>query len=387
MSWLMNLVSPIGTLPKPTGPYLVAVEVLHIEDANTPGILCKVWYPIDQGSLEEKQHHVAHYMQSEISESMQSLLKPLPGFVANHILSTKTNAYTAGVDQHPHTTKNNGYLKPSNNLDKYPLIMFSHGMYGLPENYTHICENLCSNGFIVISPYHTDGSCPLVIYPNGQRIELEYEKDKFIKEDGTADLFSYRSHQLSIRVQNIDNILEFLKKEREESLFFGKIDFDKVGICGHSFGGCTTVGSILKLQNKKLFKCACSMDGWMFPLATHADFSNSESEFIISTQPFRKEPIPLFFINSDLWQWKENLDEMNILVKLNSEEGYMYAMTDTQHHNYNDIALLMPKLAKWAKKIGTGDPFAHSAELDNLLNSYFSKYLCGAEVDLSKYKV
>jgi alpha-beta hydrolase superfamily lysophospholipase len=51
-------------------------------------------------------------------------------------------------------------------FERLRVVFFSHGLYGIPEIYTTLCEDAASHGFVVVAMRHTDGSS-FVMGPNG----------------------------------------------------------------------------------------------------------------------------------------------------------------------------------------------------------------------------
>lgn len=49
-----------------------------------------------------------------------------------------------------------------------PLVIFSHGLAGNLNAYSHFCASLASNGYVVLAISHQDGSGPVVFVPEGE---------------------------------------------------------------------------------------------------------------------------------------------------------------------------------------------------------------------------
>jgi dienelactone hydrolase len=106
---------------------------------------------------------------------------------------------------------------------RWPLIMFSHGYCGLPEQSPFYVETLASWGFVVAAPQHpgtllTDPSC------TGQA------PSQFVD--------SYANRVADIRFV-IDRLLEDAKDP--SSRLYHHIDPGRIGMTGHSFGGQTAL--------------------------------------------------------------------------------------------------------------------------------------------------
>src|SRR6186713_714484 len=52
-------------------------------------------------------------------------------------------------------------LTPSTASKRWPVVVFSHGLGGLRNTYSHICGSLASHGAVVVALEHRDGSAPV----------------------------------------------------------------------------------------------------------------------------------------------------------------------------------------------------------------------------------
>ncbi|KAL0484971.1 acetylhydrolase [Acrasis kona] len=421
------------TIPPPTGPYVTATETVHwttdIDDkkAAPNGLLVKIWYPIDADKLH-KDVKKSRYMPKEMFPYMWNILKPMPKVVVKtHIMNARTNSYTTNKHvQHRRTAisllhrkhyeqkpgAHAPYIPISSQRDSYPVIIFSHGLYGVPEHYTYICENMASNGYVVIAPYHTDGSSLAVLYPTGDHLDFDAyrsdfystdqirQQDELVKKkigpDGKRlsfsdlaeheDSYTYRNHQLKIRVRNIKSVLcklQFLELEPKPSEFppSGHMNLDKIGIMGHSFGGATAISSMLFLDQTRTdvltLKCCCALDSYLFPMAPVEEFDlngyNEKFEkFRTRIQRFRKHPSPMLFLNSDEWQWEKNINRMKYLSDLCGEKVNDEEIKGTKHHNFDDASILFPHISRLGKQIGSSDPEIAGRELITKVENFFS---------------
>ena len=174
----------------------------------------------------------------------------------------------------------------SKTLDKYPVVMYNHGLGAFMQNNTILLNELTSKGYVVISVGHPY-EAGIVKFLDGELIamRLDYEfpketkeiKQKYIelntskiKSDDDAlrlekeyyELLHPNLHQhISIWEQDCRFILNQLERMNDgqiESMFKGKLDFGQgVGIMGHSYGG-STAGQVC--WNDKRFSCGINID-------------------------------------------------------------------------------------------------------------------------------
>ncbi len=120
--------------------------------------------------------------------------------------------------------------------EEIPVIVFSHGLGERPETYQKMGELLASHGFLVAMPQHP-GS------------DTAYKKD--LVEGFTRNIFSL--NEFINRPLDLSYTLDELEK-RNATDFEGRLNLEKVGAFGHSFGGYTALtvaGATLDFEHLK----------------------------------------------------------------------------------------------------------------------------------------
>jgi len=112
----------------------------------------------------------------------------------------------------------------------YPVVLMKPGVGALALDYTTLCEDLASHGYIVVasdSPYNTS----LVVFHDG-RVAL--------KSSAATPGESNSGQMVEIWAADnrflLDRLTE-LNKHDATQRFQGRLDLSKVGVFGHSFGG------------------------------------------------------------------------------------------------------------------------------------------------------
>eukprot|EP01126_Amoeba_proteus_P016965 TRINITY_DN179_c0_g1_i14.p1 TRINITY_DN179_c0_g1~~TRINITY_DN179_c0_g1_i14.p1 ORF type:complete len:331 (+),score=72.88 TRINITY_DN179_c0_g1_i14:544-1536(+) len=207
----------------------------------------------------------------------------------------------------------------SNQQEKWPLIIFSHGLKGVPEVYMTPAISWASRGFIVCCLLHTDGSSAM-------------SYDKFALDDHVA-----RSQQLNIRSLNTSYAIDQLSNLDQEHVLYNRIDLDRIAVVGHSFGGATAVKSV---KDDSRVKCGIGLDPWLFPL------DQNDKKRLTTT--------PLLFIASYEWQWKENLERMKMVMESSSGGGGRTILIKGMGHlNFSDVPFFAhPTVLTKGKVIG-----------------------------------
>lgn len=155
-------------------------------------------------------------------------------------------------------------LEPPTKSARWPVMMFSHGLGGTRNAYSHICGSLASHGMVVVAPDHRDGSSPLSIF---HAID-DKSKDKHVDYRSIAhkpstEVYEARDEQLRIRLSELGLIYDALLKIDESrqlknvapdqpkksekgmlSMFSSLLNVHEPGaisFAGHSFGACTMI--------------------------------------------------------------------------------------------------------------------------------------------------
>jgi predicted dienelactone hydrolase len=106
-----------------------------------------------------------------------------------------------------------------------PLILWSHGLGGNREGYSYLGNFWASHGYVVVHSQHR-GSDSAVLREGGMQA---------LRTAGNAKNAIDRPRDISFI---LDQLTELNQKDGP---LYGKLDLDKVGIGGHSFGAQTTL--------------------------------------------------------------------------------------------------------------------------------------------------
>jgi len=182
---------------------------------------------------------------------------------------------------------------------RFPLVMFSHGLGCNRFAYSKICYDLCSEGFIVAAVEHREGSANFSRYTTAGRFH-EIEHRKLTGRESSEEEYKIRSGQILLRKDEVSRAFDLVLKinsgydvvnrlEKETGfdlrLFKDSIQLDNCYMMGHSFGGGT---ALLAASNHNQFKGVVALDPWLFP-ASKIDFSVDIPVLMINTEHFIHE--------------------------------------------------------------------------------------------------
>jgi predicted dienelactone hydrolase len=348
----LPIILPVPRLPEPSGSYAIGTMTYHLVDENRPEIfgespgadremMLQVWYPAEPGTSDAA---APWFDQLDVAASVISERLGLPSFFLGHLNLVNTHSLTGAL--------------PNSDADVYPLLLFSHGFNGLRMQNTAQFEELVSHGYIIASVDHTYDSV-ITIMPDGGVI-LHHGNTVMPEEVSTIQ----SGRQLvSVRVQDLATVLTFLEDQNRnaDSLLYGKIDLDKLGVMGHSTGGSTAIEFCAQSTR---CQAVLALDSWVEPL----------SEATIG-QPLSQ---PSMFINSNEWLGNENHSIGKTFIDLQDQDNYQVTIEEMGHNNFSDIPLLTPMAAQ----IGLGGPI-NGARGIQIVNDYslafFNRYLLDSD--------
>jgi len=109
-----------------------------------------------------------------------------------------------------------------------PVVMFSHGLGGNRFGVTYLNQQWSRRGYVVVKLQHPGSDESILEVPPSQLLE---------SLDSAASL-----ENSVLRIEDVGAVLDQLTiwNEDPESVFFQRLDLNRVGMTGHSFGARTT---------------------------------------------------------------------------------------------------------------------------------------------------
>lgn len=128
--------------------------------------------------------------------------------------------------------------------DKTPVVIISHGLASRPEDFAHWGQHLASYGYVVALPQH---------------IGSDSEQIKALLNGLSREVFSF--NEFVDRPLDVSFVIDELER-RNNPEFNGKLDLNRVGVMGHSFGGYNMLvlgGATLNFPN---LETTCNQARW-----------------------------------------------------------------------------------------------------------------------------
>ncbi len=331
--------------------------------------------------------------------SIQCNRKPLSQLTMSSLLPQ--HLYYINIPAH----RNGRLLEPTTSNQRWPVMVFSHGLGGSRNSYSHIVGSLASYGMIVISMDHRDGSSPSQYIRATDKTPQRTVSYKKISHTPSPEVYQERDKMLRIRlwelslvhialqkmdegqaINNLDsNSIQRWKKDHNEvlSMFAGKLDIHDPGVitwAGHSFGAATTIQFVksvfwrpnedddyepsLRPQASLIEQITPStpvvlLDLWCLPLQSPA------------TAWLRDKPMPCYtgsgpggaailsIFSEGFFKWRKNLQDTKRALCPPKPEGadtsdwsspHLFYPVGSAHLSQSDFAILFPILTKVAFK-------------------------------------
>lgn len=300
-------------------------------------------------------------------------------------------------------------LEPPTESKRWPVMMFSHGLGGSRNAYSHICSSLASHGVVVVAPEHRDGSCPISFVHTPEEKEkmrrIEYKK---VPHKASTEVYEARDEQLRIRLWELGlihdallkidnrvplrNVAEDQKKSGGKdmlTMFSHLLDVHepgKISFAGHSFGGATTIQFVKSVY----YHDATSLKSYR-PLFSPTEDSNIVRQITPqtpvmlldlwtlpiqspSTTWLRNKPMPCYdspaggsnllsILSEAFYKWSSNLNDTKRIVskptgsqnKFPNQPGpHIFYPTASAHLSQSDFGVLFPWIT--TKVFGAKEP-------------------------------
>lgn len=338
--------------PTPAGPYSVGTFHLELNDEFRNGrtLQVEVYYPASAPHTESIPYHPSPEMLEEDLKALYGVPK---------ILIKKISRSNVPVKE---------LAEPRIDEQGFPMLIFSHGYNGSRFQNSFLLPKLVSQGYVVISVEHT-GSAAGTLSREGLH--------------GGVTPFDSITHNVHYSNQEIvewsdDQIFTLNAVEKMYSNKFLpvelSIDFSKIGVFGHSFGGATSANTLIRDSR---FKAGINLDGFYFGEGHLTGFRQPFMEMRADNKPASE------MTEKNLEEWKMTREEYHdfLFVEWNKRLGGLarggyesYVIEGANHMSFSDFSLMFP-----LGFITAPNREVHHEATFHLVSNFFDKHLKGKE--------
>lgn len=315
-----------------------------------------------------------------------------PQVTGGYKVSTAVYTYTADsrIETFNNTGKNRKvtaqFWYPADKDGTYPLVVFSHGAFGIKASNTSTYMELASHGYVVASldhPYHsmytvdTEGKFTMV---NKSFIQEVIDVNKGVYDEETV--FGLTHKWLEVRTQDMNFVLDTIienTKDTDSDEVYQLIDTNKVGLIGHSLGGAASaqVG-----RDRDDVDAVINLDGDL--LGENVDFRGGK--YVFNDKIY---PLPILNIYTDdmmkAFAAAHNAGyiDANTQLLATAPKAFKVNIKGTNHMSLTDLPLFSPFLVSMISNsvnmVGgvKADKYYIIETMNALVLEFFNCYLKG----------
>jgi predicted dienelactone hydrolase len=337
---------PLSDLPTPSGVYSVGTKIFEWTDESRDEwftedkddkrrIVVQVWYP----SEDTNSAPVPYLVSADKWLPALSDILEIPQFLFDHLRDIGT-----------HSVLNAPVNKKVENT---PLVLFSHGIWGMRFQNTAQFEALASRGYIVVSVDHAyDAS--LTLFKDGTIADFRSGYEGELSEE---EFWALRNPQLQTRVSDIRFMIDTIGvKQLKGGELWSVVDMERIGVFGHSYGGATSL--IASVQDERI-DAAIALDGWMIPIPLDVIDRGSDK--------------PFYYIGRESWADPLNYQQLNKFLKRSSNQSTLF-LTGTKHFDFSDTPLFSPYMQTFGLS-GVIPAEELAKKLENEIVGFFDNHL------------
>ncbi|KAF2259539.1 hypothetical protein CC78DRAFT_57681 [Lojkania enalia] len=403
MTWLDRL-NPTPEFPPYSGPYVVGstdVEI-PVSELKSPSpapnsseslstVTFRVFYPCQPDAT----HQTVRWIPNPQRDYVGAYARFLGANSAfSHIFSFIPQLlYYISIPVY----QNAHILEPPTQSKRWPVMIFSHGLGGSRNSYSHLCGSLSSHGVVVVAPDHRDGSSPVsFVQPTDGKSGLKQIEYRKIPHKASTEVYESRDEQLRIRLWELGLVHDAVLKIDEGnpltnharywkangrhdvlSMLTSKLEVQgpgSISFAGHSFGAATIVQFV-----KSSFYLSGALDPNYRPL-----FAPSKASSIVrqvtpatpvilldlwalpiqspATAWLKNKPMPCYnsphggsnllaILSEAFYKWSANLQETKQIIakppdpysKNSGQQGpHLFYPVSSAHLSQSDFGVLFP---------------------------------------------
>lgn len=253
------------------------------------------------------------------------------------------------TDQDDNRFVNVEFWYPEKAEGTYPLLVFSHGAFGIKISNTSTFTELASHGYVVVSidhPYHSfytvseDGK---VVTVNAEYMQ---EVNKANKEEGYMldEFFELTQKWMKLRTDDMDFVIDTILEQAEQKIdsVYERIDTQKIGVFGHSMGGAASVALSRKRDD---IDAVVNIDA---PFFSELVYDKVTNELTAKSEAYTTPLLNVY--SDDVWIQLDSSSSYlpyiaNRLSNENFKGAYNVHLKGAKHLSLTDLPLFSPILA------------------------------------------
>jgi dienelactone hydrolase len=270
---------------------------------------------------------------------------------------------------------------------RFPLVVFSHGAFGMKTSDTSTFMELASNGYVVCSidhPYHSlvtvgaDGH-PVIVDQSFFQEVIDVNNGKY--DEATA--FRLEKKWMQLRTADINFVLDTILAQAQETgsdAVYQLIDPEKIGMMGHSLGG---ESSAQVARERNDIDAVINLDADLG--GEYLDYV--DGKYVMNDKVY---PVPILTIFADdMVRLIAAIPDANTVVAekhvtATAPQAYEVHIAGTDHQSLTDLPLASPFLVSMittsVEKAGggeTADKYDVIEKMNDIVLEFFNVYLKG----------
>ncbi|WDQ31291.1 alpha/beta hydrolase [Paenibacillus marchantiae] len=228
----------------------------------------------------------------------------------------------------------------------YPLLVFSHGAFGIKASNTSTFTELASHGYVVVSidhPYHS-------FYTISKDRKIATVNPEYMQEVNNAnkagfyslgEYFELTQKWITLRTDDMDFVMDTILEQavQNKDPVYERIDIQKIGVFGHSMGGAA---SVALGRERDDIDAVVNIDA---PFFSELSYDEAANELSVKSEVYT---IPLLNIYSDdVWVQLDSSSSYiaNKISNENFKGAYTVHFKGAKHLSLTDLPLFSPILA------------------------------------------
>ena len=273
---------------------------------------------------------------------------------------------------------------PADGGGPYPLIVFSHGAFGIKISNTSTFMDLASNGYVVCSidhPYHSF----FTIDATGHRtiVDRSFLQEVIGINSGKYDeetIFKLQQKWMNLRIADINFMLDTILarvKDSSSGTVYQMINLEKIGLMGHSLGG---ESSAQVARERNDIGAVVNLDANLV-----GEYLNYEDGKYVMNHTVYPVPI-LSILTSTTVQMIDAIPDATTVIAVKhvtttAPNAFEVDLPGTDHMSVTDLPLISPFLVSLINASvprGGGQeitPYATIEKMNEIVLAFFDVYL------------